>query len=255
MGDHLSRAKVGDILTLVDECCEMWDDAAAWQRHFADWAERAVGGQHGAVVLFARCDGKTEVLESAPSSSRNEASRTLGDAWLSERAFEQVPIDPDARQAMRRDRSWANSWANLQNRKGFEEVAARYITPVGAFYGAEGYAWCPKRGTFLSNTLSRSRNEKPFSEEDVCLLRVGVESMAARCGKRLATKAQKGRHRLSPRQSATLTALLEGDSEKQVALRLGISNSTVHEYVTSLYRSFSVHSRGELMAYFVRKRP
>ncbi len=57
---------------------------------------------------------------------------------------------------------------------------------------------------------------------------------------------------LPPRLRQTLTALLAGDSEKQVALRLQISPHTVHVYVKSLYKRFGVASRGELLARWVR---
>jgi DNA-binding CsgD family transcriptional regulator len=50
----------------------------------------------------------------------------------------------------------------------------------------------------------------------------------------------------------TLGRLLEGDSEKQAALHLGLSRHTVHEYVTALYRRFSVTSRAELLAFCLR---
>jgi DNA-binding NarL/FixJ family response regulator len=43
----------------------------------------------------------------------------------------------------------------------------------------------------------------------------------------------------------TLACLLEGDSEKQVAARLGLSPATAHEYVTALYRHFGVQSRAQ----------
>lgn len=56
---------------------------------------------------------------------------------------------------------------------------------------------------------------------------------------------------LSPRLRQTLECLLEGDSEKQVASRLGLSLPTVHQYVTALYRRFNVHSRAELLASFL----
>jgi DNA-binding CsgD family transcriptional regulator len=49
--------------------------------------------------------------------------------------------------------------------------------------------------------------------------------------------------------------LLAGDSEKQIAWRLGISGPTVHEYIGTLYRHFDVSGRAELMAYFLRRRP
>jgi DNA-binding NarL/FixJ family response regulator len=58
---------------------------------------------------------------------------------------------------------------------------------------------------------------------------------------------------LPTRQRQTLLALLDGDSEKQIAIRLSLSPNTVHVYVKSLYRRFNVASRGELLARWVRK--
>ncbi len=59
---------------------------------------------------------------------------------------------------------------------------------------------------------------------------------------------------LSPRHAQTLERLLAGDSEKQIAAKLGVSRNTVHVYVTALYRHFNVNSRGELLAKFVGNR-
>ena len=53
---------------------------------------------------------------------------------------------------------------------------------------------------------------------------------------------------LSRRLLQTLALLLEGDAEKEVALKLGLSPHTVHVYVKALYRRFAVNSRGELLA-------
>jgi len=60
---------------------------------------------------------------------------------------------------------------------------------------------------------------------------------------------------LSPRMRQTLERLLAGDSEKEIAARLGLSPHTVHVYVKTLYRRFDVCSRGELFARFVRRAP
>jgi DNA-binding CsgD family transcriptional regulator len=57
---------------------------------------------------------------------------------------------------------------------------------------------------------------------------------------------------LSPRMRQTLELLVAGDSERQVALKLKISQHTVHVYVKQLYKRFGVSSRGELLAKFVR---
>jgi DNA-binding NarL/FixJ family response regulator len=59
--------------------------------------------------------------------------------------------------------------------------------------------------------------------------------------------------RLSPRLRQTLACLLEGDGEKQISARLGLRPSTVHEYVTALYRHFGVRSRGQLLALVIRR--
>lgn len=59
---------------------------------------------------------------------------------------------------------------------------------------------------------------------------------------------------LSPRMRQTLDALLDGDSEKQIARKLSLSKHTVHVYVKAIYRGFAVNSRGELLSRFVSRR-
>jgi DNA-binding CsgD family transcriptional regulator len=56
---------------------------------------------------------------------------------------------------------------------------------------------------------------------------------------------------MAPRMRQTLRHLLTGDSEKQIASKLEISQHTVHVYVKRLYRYYGVSSRGELLARFV----
>lgn len=58
---------------------------------------------------------------------------------------------------------------------------------------------------------------------------------------------------LSVRQQQTLQHLLNGDSEKQVAKKLLLSQHTVHGYVKALYRRYGVSSRAELLAKHLKK--
>ena len=53
---------------------------------------------------------------------------------------------------------------------------------------------------------------------------------------------------LSKRMKDTLQHLLAGDSEKEVAIKLGLSQHTVHIHVKNLYKRLGVCSRAELMA-------
>ena len=57
---------------------------------------------------------------------------------------------------------------------------------------------------------------------------------------------------LPRRLHQTLQGLTRGDSEKQIARALGISQHTVHVYVKQLYKRLGVSSRAELMARFMR---
>lgn len=67
----------------------------------------------------------------------------------------------------------------------------------------------------------------------------------------------KGRHsNLSPRIRQVLARLLQGDSRKQIARRLGLSPHTVADYMKAIHRQFQVNSRGELLSLFIsRRRP
>jgi DNA-binding CsgD family transcriptional regulator len=58
---------------------------------------------------------------------------------------------------------------------------------------------------------------------------------------------------MSRRLRQTLDLLLAGEGEKQVALKLGISQHTVHDYVKGVYRLFGVNTRAELLALWVKK--
>ncbi|HTA18065.1 MAG TPA: helix-turn-helix transcriptional regulator, partial [Polyangia bacterium] len=53
---------------------------------------------------------------------------------------------------------------------------------------------------------------------------------------------------LSRRERETLTLLLAGASEKEIARKLGLSPHTVHGYVKTLYRRFGATSRAQLLA-------
>ena len=55
-------------------------------------------------------------------------------------------------------------------------------------------------------------------------------------------------------RASGLTLLLEGESEKMIAARLGLSPLTVHQYITELYRRYGVASRAELLAHFIPRR-
>ena len=81
------------------------------------------------------------------------------------------------------------------------------------------------------------------------------DEIAPLVGVRLTTEEHLSRDGLSRRLRETLSLLLEGQSEKQVASSLNLGTRTVHDYVMRLYEHFRVSSRAELLAYFIRRTP
>jgi FixJ family two-component response regulator len=59
--------------------------------------------------------------------------------------------------------------------------------------------------------------------------------------------------KLPPRQREALSFLLAGDSLKEVAQKMQLSEHTVGDYVKQIYKQFSVSSRAELLALFISR--
>lgn len=58
---------------------------------------------------------------------------------------------------------------------------------------------------------------------------------------------------LTPGQRRVLEMLLQGMSEKEVAIALKLKPNTVHTHIREIYRACGVHSRAELLALFVKR--
>jgi len=59
---------------------------------------------------------------------------------------------------------------------------------------------------------------------------------------------------LSKAQRRVLNLVLQGLAEKQVASQLKLSVTTVHNHIQSIYRSFGVHSRSQLLVKALAKK-
>jgi DNA-binding CsgD family transcriptional regulator len=101
--------------------------------------------------------------------------------------------------------------------------------------------------------LSREVGERDFSPRERRLLNFFHAEVGRLIGGPLVGATEPSVAQLAPRLRQTLACLLEGDSEKQVAARLGLSQSTVHQYVTALYRHFAVQSRAQLIAHLAKR--
>jgi DNA-binding CsgD family transcriptional regulator len=97
----------------------------------------------------------------------------------------------------------------------------------------------------------RTLGDRRFAPRERRLIRLFHQELGDHLGKSLVHEP--GPFLLLPlRLREILQCLLEGDGEKQVALRLGLSRHTVHDYVKDLHRRLGVSSRAELMALCLR---
>jgi DNA-binding NarL/FixJ family response regulator len=97
-------------------------------------------------------------------------------------------------------------------------------------------------------TVSRQLGQPSFTGRECRLQHALLHRMLPHLGGALTLEAIGVFNGLPFRLQATLQCLLDGDSEKQAARRLGLSRFTLHEYVCDLYRHFAVGSRPELLA-------
>lgn len=61
--------------------------------------------------------------------------------------------------------------------------------------------------------------------------------------------------KLSSAEARIFVLLLEGLSEKEIAVRIPLSVHTVHNHVKRIYSAYGVHSRAELLAKALTQRP
>jgi DNA-binding NarL/FixJ family response regulator len=108
-------------------------------------------------------------------------------------------------------------------------------------------------GAISGIALHHARGEREFSPREQRVLSFFHGELGGLIGRSLVSATEPRPDKLSPRLRQTLACLLEGDSEKQVASHLGLSQATTHQYVTALYCQFGVQSRAQLMAHPMKR--
>jgi DNA-binding CsgD family transcriptional regulator len=129
---------------------------------------------------------------------------------------------------------------------------------IAKAYGTDHVLWC-FRGmpgpADESNgiVLLRPQGEDDFTRRQKAIVQEVNAAIAPLVGGPLAGFAEPSPSALTPRVRQILKCLLEGDSDKQAARRLGISVYTVNQYVKKIFRHFRVTSRNELSARWFKR--
>jgi DNA-binding CsgD family transcriptional regulator len=247
------------IYHLVGECRDLGDDPVGWRRHLFAELGRMTRAALVAGGEVARRGPELRPVGTVDLGWENGFDRAALIAGLSGVGanllinpqfvayFRQFPVPGGAgltRQDLVPDRDWHRSWyfGAIHEPIGIGHVLVSFV-PIG---GAPG--------EYSGVTLSRAAgNRRDFGLRDRALVREAHAVIAPLVGRALARHTEPSPAALPPRVRQVLRCLLEGDGDKQVAKRLGISGYTVNQYVKVIFAHFGVQSRTELLARWVRR--
>jgi DNA-binding NarL/FixJ family response regulator len=246
--DLLRVQDVRDAYRLIGECRDLGSDHALWHSRMLEGVCRLIGapsatGGEGRWVrqisaFDAGLDARTRELYSA---YRRELGPAGNPIWTALRNVAGQLVTRSRRQLVS-DTDWYRSVVfNEYRRPGKidHQLTSVYQTANG---GADSVI-----------SVVRALGERDFSPRERRLLSFFHAELGPLIGRALVSATEPSPVKLSPRLRQTLACLLEGDSEKQVADRLGLSHATTHQYVTELYRHLGVGSRAQLMAYILKR--
>ncbi|HEY2760975.1 MAG TPA: LuxR C-terminal-related transcriptional regulator [Pirellulales bacterium] len=275
---EVSQEDVAGVIRLVREVCDRWDDPRSWREHLLHGACQLVNGHVG--TIMADYDGQRgwfgdlAVIAAVGLPGPMDTMYRDTVSKQGRRRFQEVAeIDPGMGIIL--DQMRAQGWVTIAGNQIADEAKRR--TPplnertdeatqhAAAMTAFRQHIDCddsvvsvrivdvPRRPEAI--TINRPFGATPFGMREIALLKLLHDEIAPLVGIRLTTEEHVSRDGLSKRLRETLSLLLEGYSEKQVAHQLQLGIPTIHDYVTMLYRHFQVTSRAELLAYFIRRAP
>jgi DNA-binding CsgD family transcriptional regulator len=240
---------------LVGDCRDLGDDSSAWRlRSFEGLmgligARVAIGGEFGWQHDPRRPIGVVQSLDAG--FEPHEHAHFAGVMREGDASSHPVtaPLHRLSGRVITRTRRQLVDDATWYRSAFFNE----HVKPIRIDHCVNSLCELPAAGTFNLIGLHRAPGERDFSGRERRLLHLFHGELGLLVGTPLVAAGAGDLAGLSPRLRQTLDCLLDGDAEKRVAARLGLSLPTVHQYVTMLYRRFGVASRAELMARFIRR--
>jgi DNA-binding CsgD family transcriptional regulator len=263
----VSLDEVSAVIRLVREVCDLWDDPTAWRAHLLNGACELIDGHVGIMLEDDNSAARgyfgnvcVTSIVGLPPAMRGLVQPAM--SQLDQRNYDDVSENVMA--------GVSSLWDRMQ-RQGWVTVAGNELADAETYHASPFYRDFRRQidcDDFVASIRVVDRPQRPegimidrphgaaaFGPREVALIKLLHDEIAPLVGVRLTTEDHLSRDGLSKRLRETLSLLLEGFSEKQVASELNLATRTVHDYVTMLYEHFQVSSRAELLAYFIRRRP
>ena len=104
--------------------------------------------------------------------------------------------------------------------------------------------------SYSATAFHRQSGKPVFSERERMIVHLVFKHLEWYHQRALQDPSQGKLLQLAPRERQTLMLLLSGQTKREIAENLGITEHTVGDYTKSIYKRFAVNSRGELQAVF-----
>jgi DNA-binding NarL/FixJ family response regulator len=235
---------------LIGECRELGADARAWRWHMLEGLRQLAGAR---VAMFTQIDHvgtpAERVSAALDTGFLDAAERRLWAHYLREEEYRDNPFNL----------GYFRGFSGLLRTRRLASVVdarewylSRHYNEYARICGVDDRIVSSLRlsqdAPVQMISLHRPASDGKYSRREPRLVHLFHQELAPLLGKQLVLpEAEAETEQLPFRLQQVLSGLLQGDGEKQIARRLGISRHTVNRHVQRLYRWFEVHSRGELM--------
>jgi DNA-binding CsgD family transcriptional regulator len=260
-----NRLRLGDVravFRLINEIRELGADPQKWRPHMV----RELRGLLGASIVvsseihFRKITAGVTDLQPTPEGAAavndrtpSEPMRVIDIGWVSDPEGQISRIHTE-----RDDTSPDTFWLTADPELGAAEDSSSKggdvvpVKPARKVYGGTAFILSqitlPHVGAVDQLGLHREWGDRPFTPAEHRIVRIFHVELARLWKRDVLRRAGEPGSDLPPRLNQTLTELLNGASEKQIAVKLKLSPHTIHNYVKALHHRFGVSSRGELLA-------
>lgn len=256
----ITHADNRELFRIIGECRELGDDPITWRQHFFGEAAKlidadlGVGGElTGCIENHVRTPGTTvwgeghgfrvEVLQVAWDWHQVDPYKSL--IWRE--VHQQLLRQPEHKvTAANHQLMTSDEWERSPD---YQEVVRPLGTEVVIHSSIKVSS---EADVFEGLGLFRAKCRN-FNDHEMDLIQVLHERIARLIGGPLARFNEPRPSDLTLRARNVLVCILEGDTDKEVSKRLSISPHTVNHYTKQIYTHFSVTSRTELLARWIRR--
>jgi len=250
--DRLSLREIRAAFRLLGECRELGADPVAWRRHMLEGLRQLTGAQLALYLHLHELGTDAErIAEPLDSGFLDESDRALWVHYQRENAHRDDPFH------MHYFRTFTGSLRTRSLAAVVDmpewRLSRHYNEYIRACRLDDRITSSVRLPEPLSSAtqvivLHRSASDRRYPYHAQRLVHLFHEELISLLGGRLKLPGTQPAEPGLPFQlEQVLRCLLVGESEKQVAARLGLSPHTVNRHIQRLYRRFDVHSRAELL--------